>query len=101
NTGNKERKYAASLRKTKTTRPQTTCDGISFKEPYTIVYEARGVVYLNKRNRKRLMGADDLYKFSDRTLKSVRDILNEMLQNFVLGYNHGILKRAWTEKDQK
>ncbi|GKA77279.1 hypothetical protein Tco_0783740, partial [Tanacetum coccineum] len=72
--------------------PQTTCDGISFKEPYTIVYEARGVVYLNKRNRKRLMGADDLYKFSDRTLKSVRDILNEMLQNFVLGYNHAYLR---------
>ncbi|GJT52825.1 hypothetical protein Tco_0978982 [Tanacetum coccineum] len=38
---------------------------------------------------------------SDGTLKSVHDNLNEMLQNFVLGYNHGIPKRAWTEKDQK
>ncbi|GJT28544.1 hypothetical protein Tco_0908819 [Tanacetum coccineum] len=76
-------------------------DMVNALRTFTGVYEARGVVYLNKRNRKRLMGADDLYKFSDRTLKSVRDNLNEMLQNFVLGYNHGIPKRAWTEKDQK
>ncbi|GKB89205.1 hypothetical protein Tco_0961477 [Tanacetum coccineum] len=81
------------------TRPQTTFDGISFKEPYTIIYEPKGVVYLNKSNRKRLMQADELYKFSDKTLMSVRDTLHEMLQNFVLGYNHAMLKRAWIEKN--
>ncbi|GJT19473.1 hypothetical protein Tco_0878179 [Tanacetum coccineum] len=83
------------------TRPQTTCDGISFKQPYTIVYDPRGVVYLKKTSWKRLMRANELYKFCDRTLKSVRDNLNEMLHNFVLGYNHGMQKRAWTEKDHK
>ncbi|GJW53215.1 hypothetical protein Tco_0097300 [Tanacetum coccineum] len=83
------------------TRPQTTFDGISFKEPFTTVYKPKGVVYLNKSNRKRLMQADKLYKFSDDTLKSVHDTLHEMLQNFVLGYNHVMPKKAWTEKDQK
>ncbi|GJR73644.1 hypothetical protein Tco_0086009 [Tanacetum coccineum] len=83
------------------TKPQTICDGMSFKEPYTIFYEPRGVVYLNKSKRKRLMRADELYKFSDGTLKEVRDELNDMLHNFVLGYNHAMPKRAWSEKDQQ
>ncbi|GJU47372.1 hypothetical protein Tco_1204638 [Tanacetum coccineum] len=41
----------------------------------------------------RLMRADELYKFSDEMLKSVRDNLNAMLHNFVLGYNKGMPKR--------
>ncbi|GJR38625.1 hypothetical protein Tco_1214309 [Tanacetum coccineum] len=45
-------------------------------------------------NRKRLMRADELYKFSDRTLKSIHDNLHDMLHNFALGYNHGMPKRA-------
>ncbi|GJW45272.1 hypothetical protein Tco_0074071 [Tanacetum coccineum] len=89
------------LKKLNIIRPQTTCDGISSKEPYTIVYDPRGVVYLNKSNRKILMRADELYNFCDGTLKSVRDTLHHMLHNFVLRYNHGMPKRAWTKKDQK
>ncbi|GJY81456.1 hypothetical protein Tco_0494207 [Tanacetum coccineum] len=77
------------------TRPQTTCDGISYKEPYTTVYEPRGVVYKNKSNQKRLIQAYKLY-----TLKSVCEILNVRLHNFVLGYNADIPKRAWTDKDR-
>ncbi|GKC49482.1 hypothetical protein Tco_1072227, partial [Tanacetum coccineum] len=50
------------------TKLQTTCDGISFKEPYTIIHKPRGVVCLNKSQRKSLMRVDDLYKFSDGTL---------------------------------
>nr|GEY49815.1 hypothetical protein [Tanacetum cinerariifolium] len=42
---------------------------------------------------------DELYKFSDITFKSVRDTLHERLHNLVLGYNHGMPKRAWTGKD--
>ncbi|GKA25046.1 hypothetical protein Tco_0711079 [Tanacetum coccineum] len=82
------------------TKPQTSYDGISFKEPYTIFYEPRGVVYLTKSKWKRLMRADELYKFSDGALKSVHDILHDMLNNFVLGYNQDMPKRAWTYKDQ-
>ncbi|GJU53681.1 hypothetical protein Tco_1227395 [Tanacetum coccineum] len=155
-TGNKERKYTASLTKTKAASASKSLKEYTFKEAdfsrlhlndiedmfllyvqhklqnltgdeivdlvyalrtftYGIVimkrvedvqlgveiYEPRGVVYLNKSNRKRLMRADELYKFSDGMLKSVRDNLHEMQYNFVLGYNHGMMKRAWTEKDQK
>ncbi|GJY41441.1 hypothetical protein Tco_0428711 [Tanacetum coccineum] len=82
------------------TKPQTTFDGISYKEQYTTTYDPEGVVYLNKRKRKRLMRADELYKFCDGKLKFVRKILNERLQNFVLGYNKDMPKRKWTNKDQ-
>ncbi|GKF40582.1 hypothetical protein Tco_0123924 [Tanacetum coccineum] len=46
------------------------------------------------------MRADELYKFSDGTLKSVHKILHERLQNFVLRYNKDVPKRKWTDKDQ-
>nr|GEY94422.1 hypothetical protein [Tanacetum cinerariifolium] len=46
------------------------------------------------------MQVDELYKFCDRMLKSVPDILNVKLHNFMLGYNADMPKRAWTDKDQ-
>ncbi|GJU92093.1 hypothetical protein Tco_1304516 [Tanacetum coccineum] len=51
------------------TKPQTTCDGISVKESHTIFHKPKEIVYLNKSKQKRLMRADDLYKFSDGTLQ--------------------------------
>ncbi|GJT25528.1 hypothetical protein Tco_0895465 [Tanacetum coccineum] len=66
------------------TRPQVRCVDLNVKEPYTILYKRRGVVYLNKNNGKYLMRDDELYKFSDRMLKPVRDILNTRLYNFVI-----------------
>ncbi|GJT63513.1 hypothetical protein Tco_1007046 [Tanacetum coccineum] len=82
------------------TCPQVRCDGLDAKEPYTIFHKPRGVVYLNKDDKKYLMRVDELYKFGDGTLKNVRDKLDFMLHNFVIGYNDGMPKRAWTDKDQ-
>ncbi|GKF76803.1 hypothetical protein Tco_0229273, partial [Tanacetum coccineum] len=45
------------------------------------------------------MRADELYKFCDGMLKSVHEILNVRLYDFVLGYNADMPKRAWTDKD--
>ncbi|GJS68596.1 hypothetical protein Tco_0683161 [Tanacetum coccineum] len=39
------------------TRPKVRCDGLDAKEPYTILNEPRGVVYMNKNNDKYLMRA--------------------------------------------
>ncbi|GJR42619.1 hypothetical protein Tco_1310722 [Tanacetum coccineum] len=83
------------------TMPQVRCAGLDDKEPYTIFYEPRGVVYLNKDNNEFMMRADEVYKFVDGTLKKVRDKLDYMLHNFELRYNDGMLKRAWTDKDKK
>ncbi|GKB89483.1 hypothetical protein Tco_0961755 [Tanacetum coccineum] len=51
--------------------------GISAKESYTPSNDPPGVVYQDLRNRKRLMQADELYKFSDETLKKFPDVGEE------------------------
>ncbi|GJX46152.1 hypothetical protein Tco_0271342 [Tanacetum coccineum] len=55
------------------TEPQKTFLGIEFKEPYTPSYKPLGVIYEDLNKQKRVMQADELYKFSDGTLKTVRD----------------------------
>ncbi|GKD65737.1 hypothetical protein Tco_1307845 [Tanacetum coccineum] len=71
------------------------------KEPYTIFYEPRGVVYLYKDDKKYLMRKDKVHKFGDATIKKVCDKLDYMLHNFVLDYNGSMPKRKWIEKDQQ
>ncbi|GJW79816.1 hypothetical protein Tco_0143791, partial [Tanacetum coccineum] len=50
---------------------------------------------------KRLMRADELYKFLDIMLKFVRDTLHHRLLNFRLGYNKDMPRRKWTNTDQR
>ncbi|GJT37675.1 hypothetical protein Tco_0937540 [Tanacetum coccineum] len=50
---------------------------------------------------KRVMRADELYKFSDGTLKKVRDELYHRIRNFCLEYNTEMPRRKWTEIDRK
>ncbi|GKA08191.1 retrotransposon protein, putative, ty1-copia subclass [Tanacetum coccineum] len=117
---NVEKKYATSLTKPKAARtvikkrvedvqlgvenyqtmlnikmPQLRCVGLDIKEHIPCL------VYLNKDNNKLLMRANELYMFGDRRLKKVHDKLDYMLHNFELGYNDGMPKRAWTDKDKK
>nr|GEU87334.1 hypothetical protein [Tanacetum cinerariifolium] len=56
-------------RKHNLTRPHVRCAGLDDKEPYTIIHKPRGVVYLNKDEKKYLMSEDELYKFGYKTLK--------------------------------
>ncbi|GJX95348.1 hypothetical protein Tco_0351146 [Tanacetum coccineum] len=72
---------------------------ISAKELYTPSFEPPGVVYEDLSYRKRLMRADELYKFSDGTLKKVRDTLHHRLHNFRLGYNKDMPRRKWKTTD--
>ncbi|GJU52143.1 hypothetical protein Tco_1225857 [Tanacetum coccineum] len=70
------------LKKLNITRPQKDFHTVSTKEPYTPSFDPQGVVYEDLSNRNRLMRADELYKFSDGTLKKVRDTLHHRLRNF-------------------
>nr|GEU32884.1 hypothetical protein [Tanacetum cinerariifolium] len=54
------------------TKPQKEFPGISYKEAYTTSYHPKGVIYLDSSKRKRMMRADELYKFSDKTLNQNR-----------------------------
>nr|GEW04293.1 hypothetical protein [Tanacetum cinerariifolium] len=64
--------------------------------PYTTLSDPQGVIYKDKLKNKRLMRTEELYKFSDDTLTSVRNTLDQMLKNLRLGYNKDIKRRKCT-----
>ncbi|GJU28014.1 hypothetical protein Tco_1166635 [Tanacetum coccineum] len=49
------------------------------KEPYTLNFDPPGVIYEDKSKKKRLMRIDEIHKFCDGTLQSVRNILRKRL----------------------
>ncbi|GJU28580.1 hypothetical protein Tco_1167201 [Tanacetum coccineum] len=75
--------------------------GIKFKEFYTPSYKPPRVIYEDLSKQKRVMRADELYKFSDGTLKKIKDELHHRILNFCLGYNDEMSRRNWTAIDKK
>nr|GEV05182.1 hypothetical protein [Tanacetum cinerariifolium] len=80
-------------KKLNVTKPQKTFPKIEFKEPYTPSYDPPGIVYEDLDKQKIVLQADELYKFSNGTLKSVRNENHHRLLNFHLDYNKEKLKR--------
>ncbi|GJY60749.1 hypothetical protein Tco_0461406, partial [Tanacetum coccineum] len=83
------------------TPPQQTFLKIEFKELYTPSHKPPGVIYEDLTKQKRVMRADELYKFSDGTLKKVRDELHHRIRDFRLEYNKEMPRRKWTAIDRK
>ncbi|GKB42084.1 hypothetical protein Tco_0887026 [Tanacetum coccineum] len=83
------------------TKPQKTFPKIEFKEPYTPSYNLLGIVYEDLNKQKRVLRANELYKFSDGTLKSVRGEIHHRVLDFRLDYNTEMPKRKWTAIDRK
>ncbi|GJR49817.1 hypothetical protein Tco_1400338 [Tanacetum coccineum] len=77
----------SDIKKLNITPPQQTVPKIEFKEPYTPSNKPPGVIYEDLTKQKRIMQADELYKFSNRTLKKVRDELHHRIRDFRLEYN--------------
>ncbi|GKC17968.1 hypothetical protein Tco_1014750, partial [Tanacetum coccineum] len=75
------------------TKPQKTFLEIEFKEPYTPSYDPPGIVNEDLNKQKRLLRADELYKFSESTLKSVRNEIHYRVHDFRLDYNTEMPKR--------
>ncbi|GJT54608.1 hypothetical protein Tco_0989662 [Tanacetum coccineum] len=74
---------------------------IEFKEPYTPSYDPPGIMYEDLDKQKRVLRADELYKFSDGTLKFVHDEIHHRVLDFHLDYNPKMPKRKWTVVDRK
>ncbi|GJR60638.1 hypothetical protein Tco_1502800 [Tanacetum coccineum] len=55
---------------------------LEFKELHTPSHNPLGVIYEDLTKQKRVMRANELYKFSDGTLKKVRDELHHRIHNF-------------------
>ncbi|GJV93853.1 hypothetical protein Tco_1541666 [Tanacetum coccineum] len=60
--------------------------GISKRTPYTAYNNPQGIIYVDKFKRNRLMRSDELYKFSDGTLTSLRSILHDIASNLRMNY---------------
>ncbi|GKB24331.1 hypothetical protein Tco_0863732 [Tanacetum coccineum] len=80
-------KVESYQKKLNITAPQKTFPEIEFRELYTPSYKLPGVTYKDLNKQRRVMRADELYKFSDGTLKKVWDKLHHIILDFRLGYN--------------
>nr|GEV50795.1 hypothetical protein [Tanacetum cinerariifolium] len=94
----KEESYQKRLNLTK---PKKTFPRIEFKELYTLSFDPPEVIYEDLNKQKKVMQTDELYKFSDVTLKTVRHELNHRLLNFQLGYNDDMPRRKWSVVDKR
>nr|GEW52222.1 hypothetical protein [Tanacetum cinerariifolium] len=83
------------------TLPQQTFLEIEFKELSIPSHKPPGVIYEDLAKHKRVMRADELYKFSDETLKKVQDEIHHRGLDFFLGYNDEMSRRKWTAIDRK
>nr|GEX18172.1 hypothetical protein [Tanacetum cinerariifolium] len=83
------------------TKPQKTFPEIEFKEPYTLLYDPPRILHEDLNKHKRVFRADELYKFSDGTLKSVRDEIHHKVLDIQMDYNKEMPKRKWTAVDRK
>ncbi|GJZ01325.1 hypothetical protein Tco_0519286 [Tanacetum coccineum] len=68
------------------TRPETFRSNISGMTAYTSYNNPRGITYLDKFNRNKLMRADELYKFCDGTLTSIRIVLQDIVSGLNMEY---------------
>ncbi|GJU67325.1 uncharacterized mitochondrial protein-like protein [Tanacetum coccineum] len=68
------------------TKLETFRPDISNTTPYTAYNNPQGIIYLDKLKRNRLMRSDELYKFCDGTLTSVRTILHDIASSLRMDY---------------
>ncbi|GJT35021.1 hypothetical protein Tco_0925440 [Tanacetum coccineum] len=93
--------FQSYQKKPNLTKPQKTFPRIKFKELYTPSFDPPGVIYEDLNKQKRVLRADEMYKFSDGTLKTVRDKLHHRLVNFRLEYNDDMPSRKWSPVDKR
>nr|GFD10205.1 hypothetical protein [Tanacetum cinerariifolium] len=67
------------------------------REDQTLHMFKEGIIYLDKLKRNRLMRSDELYKFSDGTLTSIRTVLQDIAFDLRMEY---LPKRKWSERDR-
>ncbi|GJS31702.1 hypothetical protein Tco_0492322 [Tanacetum coccineum] len=80
------------------TKPEKFRSDISNRIPYTAYNNPQGIICEDKYKRNRLMRTDELYKFSDGTLTSVRAVLHDITSNLRMDY---LPNRRWSILDRK
>ncbi|GKF89950.1 hypothetical protein Tco_0263913, partial [Tanacetum coccineum] len=68
------------------TKPEIFRSGISKRTPYTAYNNPQGIIYVDKYKINMLIRSDELYKFSNGTLTSVRYVLHDIASNLRMDY---------------
>nr|GEZ22789.1 hypothetical protein [Tanacetum cinerariifolium] len=79
------------------TKPDMYRSDLKRREAYTTYSNPRGFIYQNKDKKNRLMGIDELYKFSDGTLNDVRNALDDRLKGIRVQY---LPQAIWRKGDK-
>nr|GEU63817.1 retrotransposon protein, putative, Ty1-copia subclass [Tanacetum cinerariifolium] len=84
------------------TKPKIYFDEIDEKIPYTMTRTKKGVVYLNKYNRRSLMKLNEIHKFCEGTLMKIQENLVYMINKNKLGRGNERMRGCnWNGKDVK
>ncbi|GKF61341.1 hypothetical protein Tco_0181395, partial [Tanacetum coccineum] len=78
-----------------------TFPGIEFKELYTLSFDPPKVIYEDLNKHKRVMRVDEMYKFSDGTLKTIHDELHHRVLDFRLGFNMDMSRKKWSATNNR
>nr|GEY99704.1 hypothetical protein [Tanacetum cinerariifolium] len=80
------------------TKTETFRSDISKRTPYTAYNNPQGIIHVDKFKRNRLMRSDELYKFNDEALTSVRYVLYDIDSNLRMDY---LPKKRWSNLDKQ
>ncbi|GJY34123.1 hypothetical protein Tco_0418592 [Tanacetum coccineum] len=80
------------------TKPDSYRSNLRNKTAYTSYSDPHGTIYVDQFGRKRLMRADELYKFIDGTLNDVRSALHDIVSRIRMEY---IPKKKWSNLDKR
>ncbi|GKE96917.1 hypothetical protein Tco_1581772, partial [Tanacetum coccineum] len=78
-------------------KPQVSAPGVNGQKPFTIFSIPKGVIYESRSRNICLMGEDEMCKFGDAMLVTVRDGLKTHLTNITVGYDVDTLSRSWSK----
>nr|GEU72347.1 hypothetical protein [Tanacetum cinerariifolium] len=90
--------FESYQKKLNLTKPDTYRSNLRNKTAYTYNSDPHGIIYVDQYRRKRLMRADELYKFSDDTLNDVRSALHDIAAGIRMKH---IPMRKWSNLDKK
>ncbi|GJY46949.1 hypothetical protein Tco_0436012 [Tanacetum coccineum] len=78
-------------------KPQVSAPGVNGQKPFAIFSIPKGVIYESRSGNICLMGEEEMCKFRDVTLVTVRDGLKTCLTNIMVGYDGDTLSRSWSK----
>ncbi|GKE67417.1 hypothetical protein Tco_1521578 [Tanacetum coccineum] len=80
------------------TKPDTFRQDLKKRTTYTAYSDPQGVIYLDQNNKNRLMCTDELHKFSDGALDSIRTALHDITSRIRMEY---LPKKKWSRLDMR